>query len=99
LSNIEQTQTRIGVRLGSGIYLRRAWSIHTTLDDEGWRLLAILQASRAQEIAAADLISHPTRSVLYPARMNMLADLADLQVKRATAAAVYREHCKAMRKK
>lgn len=65
-----------------------------SLDDEGRRLLAIFEALRAEETAVADLILHPTRSVLYPARMKMLDDLADLQSKRSTAASAFREYCK-----
>jgi hypothetical protein len=45
-------------------------------------------------MAAADLILHPTESVLCPARMKMLADLADLQAKRSAAATAFRGHCK-----
>jgi len=73
--------------------------VRRSLDDEGRRLLSIFDKLRAEEIAAADLISHPRQSVLYPAHMKMLADFTALQSKRSLAAAAFREYRKTMREK
>jgi hypothetical protein len=86
-----------GVRSQTAAY--KVVEHHGPLDDEGRRLLAIFEALRAEEMAAAQLISHPRESVLYQARMKMLADLADLRAKRSAAATAFREHSRTLRQK
>jgi hypothetical protein len=65
----------------------------TPLDDEGRRLLAIFEALRDEEMAAAKLISSPRRSMLYPEHLKMVEGLADLQSRRSAAGAAFRAYC------
>jgi hypothetical protein len=71
--------------------------LFVALDGEGRRLLAIFEASRAREVAAAKRISSPLKSELYPARLKMENDLADLQSRSAAAWSALRTHYNAMR--
>jgi hypothetical protein len=67
------------------------------LDDEGRRLLAIFEALRAEETAAARLISSPSRSVLYPEHVKMVEALEDLRFRCSEALFAFRMYWKKMR--
>jgi hypothetical protein len=50
-------------------------------DDETRRLLAALEECRAKELAAADQLSKPRHSMLYPAYMRLVDALGAVQLK------------------
>lgn len=69
-------------------------TLEAPLDAEGRRLLAIFEASQAEEVAAARAISAPVQSVLYPERIKMLEALEDLRVRSSAARLAFRAYRK-----
>jgi hypothetical protein len=66
-------------------------------DDETRRLLAALEACRAKELAAADQLSKPRHSMLYPAYMRLVDALGAIRLKCNEKRLALRAHRKKMR--
>jgi DNA repair ATPase RecN len=68
-------------------------------DDETRRLRAAFEACRAEELAAADQLSKPRHSVLYPAYTRLLAALGAVRLKCNDIRLAIRAHRKELRDK
>jgi hypothetical protein len=66
-------------------------------DDETRRLLAAFEACRARELAAADQLSKPRHSMLYPAYMRLADALGVVRLKCNEIRLAIRAHRKKMR--
>ena len=66
-------------------------------DDETRRLLAAFEACRAKELAAADQLSKPRHSMLYPAYTRLVDALGVVRLKCNDIRFVIRAHRKKMR--
>jgi hypothetical protein len=66
-------------------------------DDETRRLLAAFEACRAEELAAADQLSKPRRSMLYPAYTRLVDALGAVRTKCNDIRLLIRAHRKEMR--
>jgi hypothetical protein len=66
-------------------------------DDEERRLLAMSEACRAKELAAADQLSNPRHSMLYPAYRRLVDALETIRVKCNEIRLAIRAHRKKMR--
>ena len=66
-------------------------------DDEARRLLAAFEACRAKELAAANQLSKPLHSLLYPAYMRLADALGAVRLKCNEIRLAIRAHRKKMR--
>jgi hypothetical protein len=66
-------------------------------DDETRRLLAAFEACRAEELAAADQLSKPRHSMLYPAYTRLVDALGAVRTKCNDIRLAIRTHRKEMR--
>jgi hypothetical protein len=66
-------------------------------DDETRRLLAAREACRAKELAAADQLSKPRHSMLYPAYMRLVDALGAVRLRSNEITLAIRAHRKEMR--
>jgi hypothetical protein len=66
-------------------------------DDKTRRLLAAFEACRAEELAAADQLSKPRRSMLYPAYTRLVDALGAVRTKCNDIRLAIRAHRKQMR--
>ena len=66
-------------------------------DDETRRLLAASEACRAEELAAADQLSKPRHSMLYPAYTRLVDALGAVRTKCNDIRVAIRAHRKQMR--
>ena len=74
-----------------------AQDVQLPQDDETRRLLAAFEACRAKELAAADQLSKPRRSMLYPAYTRLVDAFGALRTKCNDIRLAIRAHRKQMR--